>query len=570
MYNLLIADDEPLITDSLCDLFAGRGDREYNVLRAYSGREALGWMEKTRVDILLTDISMPDIDGLEVHRRVSAQWPECAVIYLTSFGEFEYAQQALRNNGSDYILKTEGDRAVTAAVEKAAALLDRKRSEKLLLERARDSLSLALPLLQDRFVSCLAQGLETAGDDLAAQLENLQMPLSADCPVLLLLGQTNSNGLDTTTERMRRIYRAKSAMEAYFTPMARQVCAACDRNKLVMLLQPLPPAGERLVADGSAELMRGLALRIGASLDDLQAVMAEVCGITLSFAAVSSPTAWPDIAAAFETLSRKLHEGLGRGERGLLYVHHGSRDGDSADDTTPRGIPQLSAKLGMLRSLLENGERESFFTLYDSIMASGSQMPFDQALQAELYYRMAALLVEYVNRLEPKAPEGSKPDVTRFVSFECHGSWDRAAAHFKELAESLFHRQRSESLKNDNRIYTFIREYTRKNIGGDLSLTRFAMLLNFHPFYLSRLFKRIAGKSLSDYVSEVKLARAKELLCCEQHKVSEIASELGFMTSSYFTSFFRKHTGMSPVEYRNSTAIAVAKPEMEITDRQGK
>src|SRR5690242_15101278 len=106
MYTLLIVDDEPLITDSLYDLFAGREELDFNVLKAYSGREAFDWMEKTRIDILLTDISMPDINGLDVHKHVSGLWPECAVIYLTSFSDFEYVQLAIRNNGEDYILKT--------------------------------------------------------------------------------------------------------------------------------------------------------------------------------------------------------------------------------------------------------------------------------------------------------------------------------------------------------------------------------------------------------------------------------------------------------------------------------
>ena len=119
MQTLLIVDDEVLIAQGLqamlAEAFAGR----LQVLCCYSAAQALDIAEGTQVDILLTDINMPDTSGLELHEILRRKHPDCQVIYLTGYSDFEYARKALDQHAFAYVLKGEGDDFVISTVERA-------------------------------------------------------------------------------------------------------------------------------------------------------------------------------------------------------------------------------------------------------------------------------------------------------------------------------------------------------------------------------------------------------------------------------------------------------------------
>src|SRR5690625_4446827 len=138
MYRLLIVDDEELITDGLYDVFSRLMPEQLDVYKAYSGKEALDWMARTRIDIILTDISMPGLSGLELIERVQALWPHCRVIFLTGYDYFDYVYQAIQMNDVKYLLKTEGYDKVVETVKE------------IIIELKESSLKNQLPELTDQ------------------------------------------------------------------------------------------------------------------------------------------------------------------------------------------------------------------------------------------------------------------------------------------------------------------------------------------------------------------------------------------------------------------------------------
>lgn len=546
LISLLIVDDEPLITDSFYDLFAGRSETEFNILRAYSGQEALGLVEKVRIDILLTDISMPDVSGLDVHRFTSKLWPECLVIYLTSFDDFDFARQAVRNRGVDYILKTEGDDAVLQAVDSAVSIISERRKTRMLAERAKSDIPSAIPLLQASFIKGLVDGAEKFQADPADLLASLQIPLDGGSGVLLVLGQVDSWPENyPEVERLRLILRIKDMMESFFMSDAATISILYDRNMLLQLLQPA--SGGR---SGFDERTSSLALRIRGSLDDIHSMCEESYGLSMSFAASGTPVEWNGIGGVFESLRGKLRREAGLNGAMLFYNELSpSQSGlQKAGQLIPHHI------VGELKTLLESGDRDGFSRLF-STMTDRAVMQDDRNgydIRPEIYYRLAAMIVSHTGGQVDEPNDIRVMD--RISGPESFGSWKEAFRSLEGLAGAIFEQMNVESKRNANKIFTFIDDYAHKNIGEDLSLTRFSSLLNFHPFYLSRLFKQISGKSLSEYISELKMARAREMLEKGNEKIVEISAALGFRTSSYFISFFRKFSGMSPVEYRSSRA----------------
>ncbi len=119
MQTLLIVDDEVLIADGLHAMLAEAFQGRLRVLCCYSAAQAMEIASQTQVDILLTDINMPDVSGLELHEKLTEKHPGCQVIYLTGYSDFEYARKALDQHAFAYVLKGEGDDFVISTVERA-------------------------------------------------------------------------------------------------------------------------------------------------------------------------------------------------------------------------------------------------------------------------------------------------------------------------------------------------------------------------------------------------------------------------------------------------------------------
>lgn len=130
MIRVLIVDDEQIIVDALYYYILRKQCEELDVYRAYASLEALSLLEQAGFDILLADISMPDMDGLELMEKARSLWPEIRVIYFTGFDSFDYAYRALKHEGVSYILKTDGYDQIWERVQKEIEFLHTRDSLK--------------------------------------------------------------------------------------------------------------------------------------------------------------------------------------------------------------------------------------------------------------------------------------------------------------------------------------------------------------------------------------------------------------------------------------------------------
>jgi len=120
-YRVLIVDDEPAIVDETVALLEKQTDMDLQIHYAYNGRDALSIIQQGRIDLLITDIEMPGMSGVELIKRISMRWPECKLIILTGYSHFNYAYEAVNAGAVAYILKSESDEKLLNAVHKAFA-----------------------------------------------------------------------------------------------------------------------------------------------------------------------------------------------------------------------------------------------------------------------------------------------------------------------------------------------------------------------------------------------------------------------------------------------------------------
>jgi two-component system response regulator YesN len=142
-------------------------------------------------------------------------------------------------------------------------------------------------------------------------------------------------------------------------------------------------------------------------------------------------------------------------------------------------------------------------------------------------------------------------DLGKTTQYDAHGSWNEAVAYLAAVADDLLEHCEPAPEEQSERLIATIHSYVQSHLGGDLSLTKLSMLVHHSPTYLSRIYKRMTGRMLSDYITEERMGKAQNLLTQSTMKIQEIATGVGYEAAPQFNRSFKKIFKMTPQEYRD-------------------
>ncbi len=535
MLRMLIVDDEPIIVEGLSELFQQTDHLELEIHQAFDGVEALEIASKLRIDILLTDYNMPEMDGHELQLAITRIWPRCKVIFLTGYNDFEYIQTTMRSGAQDFVLKTEGDETILAAVEKTIRAISEDHSFDRLIRDARTQMEQSLPAMRKDLLQALLNGDPEAMHRRHRSFGDLGIPLDADSPVYVILGRIDRWREDMANgDRELFLFSVQNIVSEYFAAGFALTSFLAGSGRLVWLLQPA--AGN---AGGEREIVLG-------TLESIQSACKLYLKLTASYVVTCDAVPWEQLPQAYDRLSLLFEKGLGLGEEMLL-----SDERLFAEERQPASAGVRRIRL--LDQYLTNKDEARFFAHFEELMQA---MEDDQTLQTglalEVFYELTAIFISHLNRLDLFTDWSRSAHVGKLLSIREHRSWQEVHAFFRGLARDLFSRMHSGNEEASSEVVRTIHEYIEANLHGDLSLNRLADLVYLTPFYVSRLYKQITHRSISDYIADKRVAAAKQLLGETPLKIHEVGMRIGYDSPAYFTRFFKKMTRMTPQEYRDS------------------
>lgn len=551
MYRLLIVDDEPYIVDGLADLCEGAVTLDVEVYKSYSASEALSWLKRTKIDIVLSDIKMPGLSGLALQKEIRRYWPNCKIIFLTGHDQFSYIQEATRGGSIDYILKAEGNDAVLSALEKGIRLLDQDLEAGSLVNQAKENMRKALPFLQKSFVlDWLQSGPEyLRTHDIQERFIELDMPLHAELPCLMLLCRVDTwNNQDSPGMRSLYLYAIENIMNELLSPMVSYIAVEYDRAKMVWLLQYRE--GQRQASESHEEAAERVTRFVHGTLEQIQRECRTLLKLKTSFAASNEWVPWRELPSKLETLRGLLSSGLGIGHESLLVEM--ALEVQPAVESGIKGRSRIHLKkIELLRGCLDNGEQEEFYALLAEIMSISdtSTGSYEFLLRMEIYYELVAVFIPHIVELQEGC--GTKQiNFDELTEFKAHEPWEATCAFFRQLADLIFSYKEQNKYEQQHEVIIKVNRYIEEHLAGDLSLTQIGEMVGHNPSYLSRLYKQITGEGLSESITAARLAKAKELLNNTNLKVHEVAAAVGFISPPYFYRFFKKATHLTPQEYR--------------------
>lgn len=533
MLTMLVVDDEIYALKGITQGIDWSDLPITTILEAENVEQAARLLKDHKVDLVISDIEMPGANGIELLRQIRETTPSTLTIFLTGHARFEYAKEALHYGCFDYVLKPVDHDLLKGIVKRAVEEIDRRRSQQEFedtLEIYRHQWTSQLPILVERFWQEILSGKVTATRDrLNREFELYNIPLTSDdqvLPILLSIEQWEVE-LDARDESIMEYAVRKAASEIILADNAGVVLK--DRNEFNLVLLYGKPTNREQLKSRCMQYVKacydyfhcrvscyiGEGVRIGETQASLEKLS------QLERANVSEPQSVLDITQAFEAGS------LVNGATGA----NGSNLPSFADWAI----------------LLERGNLEELTLNIEETFRSFQEETASREILELFYFGFVHLLFQAASR------KGISIYETVSVQEINEGQTARTPALMQAWAAKLLHkagqaivdRQRDASAII-SRIQTFIQE----NLDKELNRDEIANSVFRNPAYLSRLFRKETGLSLTDYIVQVKIEKAKRLLKETNDKVSNIAEGLGYVHFSYFAKLFKKAAGLTPQEYR--------------------
>jgi two-component system response regulator YesN len=528
---ILLVDDEPFVVDDLAMTINWNALGIEAVFKAYSGAEALGILGQRPIDIVVTDITMPGMSGLELASAIRKKWKQTKVILLSGYAEFDYARQALEIGVSEYLTKPISDEEFVRKLKHVIRTIRREWQEIASYERAVSIFEEHLPLLRNNLLRDLLQGKKLSRDRLASQLAKFQLPFEAGCRVVLLTMRLEGFHSFSPDDMFLFEYAIDNiARELYAGDFALWNC----KDELGHLVYAVKPSDG---AQNDADVYG----RITLLAEELQRNVGHYLRGRISVV-ISRTGALPDDLP-----------GLYQSSLGLLRRYIGSEHGffmtmDRNDDSADVAALTRLHEPPSFMQLFESGQWDAAMEKLDAVFDELAARRIDTAEHLREIYSQLLAACYYIAHKHGKM----LADLAGGEPADREPPLD--AAQLKDWAAQLVTRIRNrlDADMNDTRrqLVRQVHEYIDAHLDS-ATLQSIAHHVSLHPVYLSKVYKQETGQSISDTIYRRRMEQATHLLRNTKLKIYEITAMLGYSNAHYFIKLFKEYSGLTPQEYRD-------------------
>jgi len=531
--NLMIVEDELLLRTSLAmDIPWEQHGIEVTGLAA-NAAEALELSARKRPEIVLLDIQMPRMDGLELAALIRVRDPDVRFVVLSGHDNFAYAQKALELGVCKYLLKPAGEteiiEAVLAAADSLRLDLARRHDQSSMQRRWREH----LPQLQETFLQNWLNGKYALWE-----VEERGRELQLELPVhgAFVVAAIDMDPLHTDEQRFLPDDRAllqfslgRIAREV-LDPVLCRVCQLSSGETAAVFLRPHPD-------DSAAPLL----LTVHTAVTKLLTVVKECLKLTAS-AGISS------LAFSYREVPELFRQAYGSLQERIVYgcdiaIPYQKTEAAARDVVLPLELEK------QLEIALESGDEGRALATLEQLWAAGVAATLTVEEAHEHLIDISGFLARAIRRRGWSVREVAGADFVYFPNVGALATKEQANDWLKRVVLgyiAYWHKERAEAA---SKTIALLLQIVDREMDKDINLYAIADRLFVNASYLSRLFKRKVGKPFTTYVLEQKMERAKQLLV-EGGKVGEAAIRTGFKDISYFARVFRKYWGVLPSEVK--------------------
>lgn len=503
---------------------------------ASDGELAYPMIIKEKPDILITDIRMPFMDGLELCKLVKKELPNIKILILSGYDEFDYAKEAIRLGVTEYLLKPISSGKLLEALNGVSESIRREKEDKDLVRKYMEEMRENTEHEKQKFFEQMIAGNLSMADALETG-KKYEMNLSAGMYNLLLfrftLGKENRKSgellgeaeyaIEKLTERLEYVFEFQRGVEGW---------------------------AFLLMADNEEQMSE----RVKELSKDLEEIMKNYSTIAY-FGGIGQPVArLRELEESFREAERALAARFTMELNRIISVEdiRMAQNVDTLDDIEITSFGEIEKTRTMLEKFLNNGAEDEIDKFVDVYINELPEENLKSVLMRQ-YIIMDAYIVmmSFCEKIEGIEGEMQAQSEELKNSMKTIQTLEEIKNYIRMLLKKIIGVRDTISGRRYSNIIEIAKDQIRKTYMSDeISLNTIAAEVGMSPSYFSSIFSKEMGKTFVEYLTEIRMDRAKELLMCSSMKTSEIGYEVGYKDPHYFSYIFKKTQNCTPKEFR--------------------
>ena len=527
-YKVILVDDEAEVIDMI-EKKIHWNDLGFEVAgSATNGVKALELVEKLQPDVVLTDIKMPYMDGLELSRRLNREYPNIYIMLCTGFDEFEYAKEAVHLEIKEYMLKPVNATELSESLTNLKHTLDREREEKLNVKKLNDYFQEVLPKLQSNFFISLIEG-RVEKKDYERFLQAYQVDMKGPLFGCVIFHTSENHvpegmnplllSMSVEREIKQRLMDQWNCREFIYMGNTRLILELDAEDKITQITD----ACDRFCRWAYRIMGAVVTAGIGTVCDSLYEISLsyERAREAVSYRVLYGTKRAINIG---EIVPKEQIKPVQSEESRMQMLFRAIRIGDSAEIER--------AAHGEMEKLHKNTETMSQYNLATMEIVSG-------------FFKFCT-----DNSLDFNKISGNMQNIYEKVSQMDESS---LTAWIVQMSETISEKLKCARNSSARRLIVEAQNIVKERyMEADISLDEVCAVLGVSNSYFSSVFKKEAGKSFISYLTDYRMDIAAEMILNTDEKSYTIAEKVGYLDANYFSYVFKKKFGVSPSKYRAS------------------
>jgi two-component system response regulator YesN len=521
-YKVFLVEDEIVAREGIRDNVDWKSAGFEFSGEAPDGEIALPMIEAVRPDVVITDIKMPFMDGLQLSKIIREHMPRAKIIILSGHDEFQYAQAAVKIGVTEYLLKPVSSQDIQVSLQKLAAQLDQERKELEDLVQLRAQVEDNLALMRERFLLRLVLGGESSVEAIDHS-HQLELELIARAYLVLLIQVQAQDFIDRFN--FEEYLRLESLIASLASSSPDVFLTRKDLEEWILVVK----------GDSPEEVLNNA--RFFANLLRREVEAKSGCPV---FIGIGTPQ------QRLGDLPRSFAEAVEQ-VKTLASEAMTLQDADKSEKSE-----LLKLDRSVLENYLKSGDAEEFDAFFQAYIR-----PLDDAVQRSRLVKHYILVEIVLTTIQFMRDLLENPEQLMATIFDSEPlliateSVDQFTEVIRRIITSALLLRDSQVGHERAMVIQLAKSYLEEHyFDPELSLNEVASQVNLSSSHFSVVFSHETGQTFRDYLANIRIDRAKELLRTTNLKCSEVAYRCGYSDPHYFSSAFKKFTGIPPQKFR--------------------
>lgn len=516
IYKVLVVDDDENIVQGISALVDWKKCHAELIGKAYHGQRAYEMIQENPPDIVLTDVKMPELNGIQLIGKVLKDHPSMKFIILSGYDEFEFAKTAMAYGVKHYLLKPTNRKNIEDALVEVIEEIEAEREKEQFILKVRKRLKAVIPIAKKRFLTELILNKNYDGHKKFEQFQQLFHLQSFNERIRLLLLD-----IDESHHYEQLFALEEMVIEELVKTEGTSYLSTTVGNKIVFIIANL----------SLADLIR--------QMKNVQKTFHKYYHLEFTTAISRKGTLF-DIKKLYEEATHSLTQ--------RFYLGNGSIITAKDMKKYQQSVMEHFFQKDELIFSLQSGDQKKVNSFLERFFQhlQREALPVDDVKSHCLELFLVMMRHNQIEGLDSLFEQ-----IVRFQSFQ---TFEEIQTYIYRLAAKITENYYKETRLIQHQIIERVIQYIQKNLRNEnLTLTHVADQVVFmNSDYLGRLFKKETGETFSSYLTKQRIKKAIQLMQDhETMKIFEIANRVGFgHNPRYFGQVFKKHTGMTPSEYR--------------------